>query len=60
MEKTTTYTWYVSYYKRRNLISNKRVEAVTAEQAIKRARVKDIIDLYPIDNTGNRIEVQKD
>ena len=40
--------WQVIYYKTRNYISCKTIKARTSAEAIKKARVKDIIDLYII------------
>ena len=41
--------WYVGYYVRnKNLYTGKIVEADAAEKAIKRARVKNIIELCPL------------
>lgn len=48
--------WLVSYYVRnRNLYTYKFVYADTAADAIRKARVKEIEDLYPVDEDGNRI-----
>ena len=43
-------TWRVYYYRNYNTISHKDVKAETSEQAIKRARVKNIISLQAIDD----------
>ena len=39
--------WEVVYYRSKNTIAFKSVYAGDAENAIKKARVKNIIDLYP-------------
>lgn len=39
--------WYIAYYSR-NTYKHKYVSADTVDQAIKRARVKDIIDVKEI------------
>jgi len=39
--------WEVVYYRSKNTIAFKAVYAKDAESAVKKARVKQIIDLYP-------------
>lgn len=50
------YRWLVDYVVG-NTYKVKYVYADTAEKAIKKARVKNIDDLYPVDENGNRIEI---
>lgn len=45
-----TKTWRVYYYRNYRTISHKDVKAETSEQAIKRARAKNIISLQVIDD----------
>lgn len=48
--------WFFTYY-HRGTYKYKYVEAETAEQAIRKSRLsKSIVDLYPIDENGNRID----
>lgn len=51
------YRWLVDYVVG-NTYKVKYVYADTSENAIKKARVKNIVDLYPIDESGNKIEIQ--
>ena len=48
--------WYVAYYKRYNWVDVKYVHASTAEEAVKKSRVKLIVELFPVDESGKRIE----
>lgn len=49
--------YFIEYYKRANTYANKIVEAETTEQAIKRARVKNIEDIKEL-NAKNFTDVE--
>lgn len=38
-------TWIITYYKYQNYIKTKKIKAKTATDAIKKANIKNIIDL---------------
>lgn len=46
--------WWVCY-RAGNTYKGKYVFADTSEQAIKKARIKNIVELFPVDENGNRI-----
>ncbi len=51
--------WRISYYKTRNWIHVKYIKAEHAEWAIKKARVKDIIDVEEISEEEYKAELAK-
>ena len=46
--------WYMTYLVG-NTYKGKYVLADTSEQAIKKARVKNIVELFPVDEKNNRV-----
>ena len=51
--------WRISYYRTRNWIHVKYIKAEHAEGAIKKARVKDIIDVKEISEEEYKAELAK-
>ena len=48
--------WEICYYIRnKNLYATKIIYANTAQEAIKKARVKDIEDIYEVDENGKKV-----
>lgn len=47
--------WQIDYYVG-NTYKYKIIEAENNEKAIKKAKIKNIVDLFPIDENGKRID----
>lgn len=54
MENKTYEKWYVGYYVG-NTYKGKYVKAATSGEAIKKARIRNVVELFPVNENNERI-----